>query len=139
MTRQELDLVQSSWAQVRPILAQAAELFYRRLFDIEPPMKDLFKGDMRVQGQRLMDMIDIAVNDLDRWDQLVPALEALGRRHVGYGVKDADYDAVAAALLWTLEQGLGPAFTEEVRLAWINTYTQLADTMKRAAAEVTMA
>ena len=139
MTRQELDLVQSSWAQVRPISAQAAELFYRRLFDIEPQMKDLFKGDMRVQGQRLMDMIDIAVNDLDRWDQLVPALEALGRRHVGYGVKDTDYDAVAAALLWTLEQGLGPAFTEEVRLAWINTYTRLADTMKRAAAEVTMA
>ena len=139
MTRQELDLVQSSWAQVRPISAQAAELFYRRLFDIEPQMKDLFKGDMRVQGQRLMDMIDITVNDLDRWDQLVPVLEALGRRHVGYGVKDADYDAVAAALLWTLEQGLGPAFTEEVRLAWINTYTQLADTMKRAAAEVTMA
>lgn len=139
MTRQELDLVQSSWAQVRPISAQAAELFYRRLFDIEPQMKDLFKGDMRVQGQRLMDMIDIAVNDLDRWDQLVPALEALGRRHVGYGVKEADYDAVAAALLWTLEQGLGPAFTEEVRLAWINTYTRLADTMKRAAAEVTMA
>ena len=139
MTRQELDLVQSSWAQVRPISAQAAELFYRRLFDIAPQMKDLFKGDMRVQGQRLMDMIDIAVNDLDRWDQLVPALEALGRRHVGYGVKDADYDAVAAALLWTLEQGLGPAFTEEVRLAWINTYTRLADTMKRAAADVTMA
>lgn len=139
MTRQELDLVQSSWAQVRPISAQAAELFYRRLFDIEPQMKDLFKGDMRVQGQRLMDMIDSAVNDLDRWDQLVPALEALGRRHVGYGVKDADYDAVAAALLWTLEQGLGPAFTEEVRLAWINTYTRLADTMKRAAADVTMA
>lgn len=139
MTRQELDLVQSSWAQVRPISTQAAELFYRRLFDIEPQMKDLFKGDMRVQGQRLMDMIDIAVNDLDRWDQLVPALEALGRRHVGYGVKEADYDAVAAALLWTLEQGLGPAFTEEVRLAWVNTYTRLADTMKRAAAEVTMA
>lgn len=139
MTRQELDLVQSSWAQVRPISARAAELFYRRLFDIEPQMKDLFKGDMRVQGQRLMDMIDIAVNDLDRWDQLVPALEALGRRHVGYGVKEADYDAVAAALLWTLEQGLGPAFTEEVRLAWVNTYTRLADTMKRAAAEVTMA
>lgn len=139
MTRQELDLVQSSWAQVRPISAQAAELFYRRLFDIEPQMKDLFKGDMRVQGQRLMDMIDIAVNDLDRWDQLVPALEALGRRHVGYGVKDTDYDAVAAALLWTLEQGLGPAFTEEVRLAWVNTYTRLADTMKRAAADVTMA
>ena len=139
MTRQERDLVQSSWAKVRPIAAQAAELFYRRLFDIAPEMKALFKGDMRVQGHRLMDMIDIAVNDLDRWDQLTPALEALGRRHVGYGVKEADYDAVAAALLWTLEQGLGPAFTDDVKLAWTNTYTQLADTMKKAAAEVTMA
>ena len=135
MTREELHLVQASWAQVRPISAQAAEMFYRRLFEVAPELRSLFKGDMRQQGQRLMDMIDTAVKELERWDHLVPALQALGRRHAGYGVKDADYDAVATALLWTLEQGLGEAFTDEVRGAWIGTYVALTDTMKKAAAE----
>ena len=139
MTREELYLVQASWAQVQPISTQAAEMFYRRLFDVAPELRTLFKGDMRAQGQRLMGMIDTAVKELERWDQLVPALEALGRRHAGYGVKDADYDTVAAALLWTLEKGLGEAFNDDVRRAWINTYAALTDTMKRAAAEAALA
>lgn len=136
MTHEDLYLVQSSWRMVRPISAQAAELFYGRLFEAAPELKALFKGDMQAQGQRLMHMIDTAVKELDSWDRLVPALQALGKRHAGYGVKEADYDTVAAALLWTLEKGLGDAFTEEVRRAWINTYGALAETMKRAAAEV---
>ena len=82
-----------------------------------------------------MTMIDTAVKELERWDQLSPAVQALGKRHAGYGVKDADYDTVADALLWTLQTGLGADFTDEVRLAWVNTYTALADTMKAAAAE----
>ncbi|MDJ0951527.1 MAG: globin family protein [Alphaproteobacteria bacterium] len=135
MTPQDLYLVQSSWEKVRPISAQAAELFYARLFSTAPELKGLFKGDMREQGQRLMDMIDTAVNGLETWDQLVPAVQELGKRHAGYGVKDADYDAVAAALLWTLDTGLGDAFTDEVERAWIRTYTALADAMKSAAAE----
>ena len=135
MTPEELYLVKSSWEKVLPISAQAAEMFYRRLFDIAPELKTLFKGDLHAQGQRLMHMINAAVNGLERWDHFVPTLQALGKRHAEYGVKDADYDAVAAALLWTLEQGLGEAFTDEVKQAWIATYTVLADTMKRAAAE----
>ena len=139
MTPEELTLVRTSWAKVQPISTQAAELFYHRLFDTAPELKALFKGDMRAQGHRLMDMIDTAVRGLESWDQLVPAVQALGRRHAGYGVKEADYDAVAAALLWTLEQGLGDAFTDEVRAAWINTYGALADTMKSAAREAAAA
>lgn len=135
MTEEELHLVRSSWAKVQPISALAAELFYRRLFEIAPDVKGLFKEDMGDQGRRLMAMIDTAVQGLDRFDQLLPALQALGRRHAGYGVKDADYDAVATALLWTLEKGLGEAFTEEVRQAWVSAYSAVADTMKRAAAE----
>ena len=134
MTPRELYLVQSSWEKVRPISAQAAEMFYGRLFDSAPELKALFKGDMQQQGQRLMNMIDTAVGQLERWDRLLPALRDLGKRHAGYGVKAADYDAVAAALLWTLEQGLGEAFTDEVREAWISTYAVLAETMKAAAA-----
>ena len=135
MTEEELYLVRSSWAKVQPISALAAELFYRRLFEIAPDVKGLFRVDMGDQGRRLMAMIDTAVQGLDRFDELLPALQALGKRHAGYGVKDAHYDAVAAALLWTLEKGLEEAFTEEVRLAWISTYNAIADTMKRAAAE----
>ena len=139
MTREELYLVQSSWRQVLPIAPQAAELFYFRLFEVAPELTALFKGDMREQGQRLMSMIDAAVNEMDRWDELVPTLRALGERHAGYGVKPADYDAVASALLWTLEKGLGEAFTEEVKQAWAKTYGHMADTMKGAAAETTAA
>ena len=135
MTPEEIHLVRSSWEKIQPISAQAAELFYGRLFTIAPDLQRLFKGDMRQQGQRLMTMIDTAVKELERWDQLSPAVQALGKRHAGYGVKDADYDTVADALLWTLQTGLGTDFTDEVRLAWINTYTALADTMKAAAAE----
>lgn len=135
MTPEDLTLVRSSWAKVQPISTQAAALFYGRLFEIAPELQALFKGDMHAQGQRLMNMIDTAVRGLESWDQLVPAVQALGRRHAGYGVKPADYDKVAAALLWTLEQGLGETFTDDVRAAWISTYTALADTMKSAAAE----
>ncbi len=130
MTPEEVYLVQSSWEKVRPSSTQAAEMFYRRLFDIAPELKTLFKGDMRRQEQHLMNVIDTTVQGLERWDQFVPALQALGKRHAGYGVKDADFDKVAAALLWTLESGLGDAFTEEVRRSWISTYTLLADIMK---------
>ncbi|WP_299396876.1 globin family protein [Pelagibius sp.] len=135
MTEEERHLVQESWAKVQPISSQAAALFYGRLFILAPGLKSLFKGDMTAQGERLMHMIDTAVGGLENLDELVPALEALGERHAGYGVTEADYDTVAAALLWTLEQGLGEAFTEEVKTAWITTYNILTDTMKRAAAQ----
>ena len=135
MTEEERDLVQESWAKVQPIASQAAALFYGRLFILAPGLKSLFKGDMTAQGERLMHMIDTAVGGLENLDELVPALEALGERHAGYGVTEADYDTVAAALLWTLEQGLGEAFTEDVKAAWITAYSVLADTMKRAAAQ----
>jgi hemoglobin-like flavoprotein len=136
MRQEEIYVVKSSWAKVLPISTQAAEMFYRRLFDVAPELKALFKGDLHEQGQRLMHMINVAVNGLERWDHIVPTLHALGRRHAEYGVKDADYDAVASALLWTLEQGLGEAFTDDVKQAWNTAYTLLAGTMKNGAAEV---
>ncbi len=134
MTEEERDLVQESWAKLQPISSQAAALFYGRLFILAPGLKSLFKGDMTAQGERLMRMIDTAVGGLENLDELVPALEALGERHAGYGVTDGDYDTVAEALLWTLEHGLGEAFTDEVKAAWVTAYSVLADTMKRAAA-----
>ena len=122
-------LVQNSFAQVRPIADAAAALFYRRLFELDPTLRPLFKGDMEEQGRKLMEMIGLAVKGLDRPEALLPALAALGRRHAGYGVEERHYETVGEALLWTLEQGLGPSFTPEVREAWTALYGFVADTM----------
>jgi len=123
-------LVQTSFAQVRPIADAAAALFYTRLFELDPTLRPLFKGDLKEQGRKLMDMLTLAVKGLDRPEALLPALTALGRRHAGYGVNKHDYETVGEALLWTLEQGLGPSFTPDVREAWAALYRLVADTMR---------
>ena len=129
MTPRQKLLVQETFAKVAPIADQAAALFYGRLFETAPALKALFKADMEAQGRKLMQMIGYCVGNLDALDQLVPAVKELGRKHVTYGVRDADYATVGAALLWTLEQGLGPAFTSEVKEAWTDVYQTLASTM----------
>jgi len=128
-------LVQESVAAVVPIADDAAVLFYRRLFELDPSLERMFRGDMTEQRRKLMQMLTAAVKGLDRLDKLVPVVEDLGRRHAGYGVADAHYDTVGAALLWTLEKGLGNAFTAEVKDAWVTVYGLLAGTMKNAAKE----
>jgi hemoglobin-like flavoprotein len=135
MTEDDKQLVRDSWAKVIPISDKAAELFYNRLFDLDPSLRALFTSDMTEQGRKLMGMITIAVNGLDHLDEIIPAVRALGKRHSGYGVTDDHYDTVATALLWTLERGLGDAFTDDTRNAWIKTYTLLSTTMKEAAAQ----
>lgn len=133
MHTRTVSLVQQSFAQVQPIAVVASELFYARLFELDPTLKALFRGDMNEQGHKLMTMLGIAVANLDKPEIVMPALRKLGERHAGYGVADAHYVTVGAALLWTLEQGLGSAFTAEVRAAWTDVYTLVADTMKAAA------
>jgi hemoglobin-like flavoprotein len=135
MTPEQTMLVKSSWEKVQPISDKAAELFYGRLFELDPDLRSLFKGDMEEQGRKLMRMISTAVAALDRLEAIVPAVQQLGVRHVGYGVRDEHYDTVGAALVWTLQQGLGESFTAEVKEAWISVYGVLAGTMKSAAAE----
>ena len=135
MTPKQISLVKQSWAQVVPISDQAAALFYGRLFELDPSLSSLFSGDMGAQGKKLMSMLNTAVSTLDVMANLTPALQALGKRHVGYGVKAADYDTVGAALLWTLEQGLQEGYTEEVAEAWTQAYATLAGVMVEAAAE----
>ncbi len=135
MTPKQKELVQKSFEQVLPIADTAAELFYGRLFELDPSHRLLFKGDMASQGRALMSMIQVAVVGLDKMERIVPAVQNLGRRHATYGVKDSHYETVGAALLWTLEQGLGEKFTPDVKAAWTEVYTVLATTMKDAAAE----
>ena len=135
MTPEDQTLVRDSFAQVVPIAPAAAAMFYDRLFVLDPSLRPLFKRDMAEQGRMLMAMIGTAVANLGRLETIVPAVQGLGRRHAAYGVQPADYETVGSALLWTLEQGLGPAFTPPVRAAWSEAYTVLATVMKDAAAE----
>lgn len=136
MTPRQIELVQSSFAQVAPIAEQAAALFYNNLFSADPSLKPLFKGDMQAQGQKLMQMIGVAVGKLGELEVLLPVLQRLGERHADYGVEDEHYAMVGGALLLTLRQGLADAFTEEVEEAWSTAYGLLASTMIAAANKV---
>jgi hemoglobin-like flavoprotein len=133
MTNQQINLVRASFAKVEPLAEEAAVLFYVRLFKLVPDLRPLFKGDIREQGGKLMQMIAYAVNGLDRVDALIPALRELGARHVGYGVEDRHYETVGAALLWTLDKALDEDFTPETKAAWAAVYGVLAETMKDGA------
>jgi nitric oxide dioxygenase len=136
MTPQQKELVQSSFAQVAPIAEQAAALFYGRLFELDPALKPLFRGNIEEQGRKLMATLSVAVGSLNNLEALVPILQNLGRGHVAYGVKDSHYATVGEALLWTLEQGLGAGFTPDVKDAWVEVYTLVSSVMKEAAAQV---
>ena len=135
VTPQQVELVKKTWVMVVPISDKAAELFYGRLFELEPEYRSMFKGDMMDQGKKLMKTINIAVESLDDVEPLIPTLKQMGADHAGYGVKERDYNVVGAALLWTLEKGLGDAFTDEVKNAWGAVYEVLASVMKEGAAE----
>lgn len=139
MTPHQIELVQTSFAQVVPIAATAADLFYGRLFEVAPRLRPMFAEDLTEQKKKLMAMLGTAVGGLSRLDTLIPAVQALGRRHAGYGVKAEHYRPVGAALLWTLEKGLGEAFTPEVKDAWATAYIVLSTTMIGAANDIRMA
>ncbi len=135
MTHYQIALVQWTWKQVTPIADTAAKLFFGRLFELDPSVKPMFKGEPVEQGRKLMKAIDAAVNGLQHLDRLVPVLRGLGARHVGYGVRDEHYATVGEALLWTLKQGLGVAFTHEVHDAWAAAYELLSGVMGQGAAQ----
>lgn len=136
MTPQQQELIRSTWAQVAPIADPAARIFYDRLFKLDPEIAPLFTfTDMELQRKNLMQTLTIVVKSIDSLETIVPAVEALGRRHAGYGVKASHYATVGRALLDTLEVGLGDAFTREARDAWAEAYEILASVMLAAAAQ----
>jgi hemoglobin-like flavoprotein len=140
MTPAQVDMIRTSWTAVEPIGDVAATLFYDRLFELDPALRRLFaRTDMAQQKKILIQTLTVVVRSLDRLDQLVPAIEALGRRHAGYGVRAEHYETVGAALLWTLGQGLGDGFTPELEAAWTEAYTTLASVMIGAADGVAVA
>ncbi len=132
VTAAQRQLVQETFALVERIAEQAAEMFYNRLFEIDPELRSLFPEDMSEQHKKLMSTLSVVVAGLNTPERIIPAAQVLGQRHKEYGVIDAHYDTVAQALLWTLEQGLGDKFTDDVRDAWVAVYTVLATTMQTA-------
>lgn len=132
MTPRQITLVQQSFTKVLPIKETAAALFYERLFEIDPSTRALFRSDMAHQGAKLMAAIAVVVRALNDIEPVLDNLATLARRHVRYGVEDAHYASVGAALLWTLEQGLGADFTVEVKDAWARTYEVISGTMMDA-------
>lgn len=133
MTPVQTGHVRRSFALIEPIATQAAALFYDNLFTADPSLRQLFKGNMSQQGERLMTMIGAAVDLLEEPDTLMPVLRKLGARHVNYGVRDEHYATVGAALLKTLSQGLGKAYTDDVHAAWVALYGVVSSTMMDAA------
>ncbi|MEM8699169.1 MAG: globin family protein [Pseudomonadota bacterium] len=139
MTPEKVKLVQDSFTKVAPIADTAADIFYDRLFEIAPEVRPLFAADMSRQKEVLMQTLGTAVQNLHQVDTILPVVKDLGVRHVGYGVKDEHYDTVGAALLYTLEKGLGDAWNDDLKEAWTETYVTVATVMKDAAAEAAAA
>jgi hemoglobin-like flavoprotein len=129
MTPDQVKAIQDSFQLVAPVSDQAAVLFYGRLFEIAPAVKPLFRGDMTEQGRKLMATLGVVVNSLGNLEAVLPAASALAKRHVDYGVKAEDYAPVGAALLWTLEQGLGEHWTPQLAQAWSAAYSLLSGYM----------
>lgn len=132
MTPKQIHLVKSSFQKVLPISETAADLFYGKLFELDPSLRSLFTGDMKEQGRKLMDMLDVLVQGLDKLQTILGAVQKLGKSHVAYGVQNKHYETVGTALLWTLEQGLGKDFTPETKQAWVETYKLVSGAMQDA-------
>ena len=137
LTHRQIALVRASWLRVQPIAELAADLFYRRLFELDPALAHLFPRDMAEQGRKLMAVLGVVVAHLHRLGDVVPAVEQLGRRHVAYKVRDQDYETVGAALLDTFRAAFGDDFDRETEDAWTAAYRTVAVVMQRAAASVT--
>ena len=133
MNAAQQELVRTTFASLVVMPEVAGALFYERLFQANPSFRSLFNSDMRIQGVKLMTMLSMVVYNLHEPGQILPAIRDLSVRHVGYGVKLPDYDALGEALLWALEQALGEDFTPAVREAWTVCYDELAAEMKAAA------
>jgi len=135
MSPDQTALVQATWQRVVPIADAAARSFYDRLFEIDPQLRLLFSSvDLDAQRRKLIQALALVVGSLEHINDVIPSLEALGRRHAGYGVTDAHYDTVRAALISTLQQGLGDVWTEEVKAAWVQAYSLVSGVMRAGTA-----
>ena len=130
MTSKQINLVKTSFGKIEPIAEKAAALFYAKLFELDPKLRGLFKGDVYEQGKKLMQVIAYTVENLEQIEEIIPQVQALGARHADYGVEDVHYETVGEALMWTFEKALSKEFTAPTREAWTAIYSLLAQAMK---------
>ena len=135
MNQQQIEIVQRTFDMAAPMADEVATCFYTRLFELDPGLRPMFRGDMKQQGQKLMTVLALAVRGLSKPETIIEAVRRLGQRHAGYGVQPQHYTTVGEALLGTLAELFGPAFNDEVRQAWTSAYVLLATIMQEAAAE----
>jgi len=139
MTPKQIDLVKKSWDLVLPLASTAGPLFYQKLFELDPALKHLFNKPIDQQVNKLFAALTFAIKGLDDITLIVATVEALGIKHLDYGIKDKDYETVGTALMWTLDKALGDSYTEELEAAYIAVYTALANIMNDAAKRVNAA
>jgi hemoglobin-like flavoprotein len=136
MTEEQIVLVKKTWRIFRDINPRVVgAVFYGKLFTGNASIKRMFPAQMEEQYKKLMDMLSTIVARLDKLHELTPDIAAMAQRHVEYGVKPEQYKKVGEALLWTLQQGLGKDWNEEVKNAWLTCYTVLADAMINASSQ----
>lgn len=133
LSEHQISLIQDSFKKVVPIAGTAAQIFYAKLFEYDPTLRPLFKGDMDQQGQKLMKTLGTAVSGLRDLNKLVPVLQGLAKQHLDYGVKLEDYTPVGNALIYTLGAGLKEDFTPETKAAWIALLKVVIEVMRAAA------
>lgn len=132
MTEDQARIVQSTWRAVLPVGDTFAELFYGRLFAVDPALRKLFKDDMIEQGRNLTAMLSVAAANIGKTERIRLALRNLGRRHVAYGVRPDHFESVEDALLFALEHALIDVFTPEVKAAWQAAFRKLSSLMLEA-------
>jgi len=136
VTRRQKQIVSETFPLIREMAIPVSLLFYGRLFDLDPSLRQLFKIDLKEQSKKLVATLDALVEGIDDWERIVPALRELGQRHAGYGVKEEHYDTVCSALVWAFGQALQPGFDNEVRAAWTAVIQAVNEQMKMGAATV---
>ncbi|WP_428356050.1 globin domain-containing protein [Methyloprofundus sp.] len=133
LTPEQIKCIRNSWRRILPIKEKFAEMFYVRLFELDPALKSLFRGRLDFQGTKLMTTLNVVVNSIEDFNAVEAMLEAMGNRHIIYGVQAAHYETVGAALLYVLEKSLGEYFNDDIEDAWVTAYSEIANTMKKTA------
>jgi hemoglobin-like flavoprotein len=135
MTKEQINLVEGSWDFIIMNTSEAGNIFYSKLFELDPTLKVLFKEDIDSQSRKLVSLITFVVHKLSNLNEVIDDVIALGKRHAGYKVKPEHFNTVAAALLWTLELALKDQWNDKMKAAWVEVYTVLSGAMMKAMAE----
>ena len=134
MRPDQIACIREAFDRLWPVNRRFADLFYARLFELDPTARTLFRGDLEVLKTKLLSMLATIVGAADRPEIFDLVVEDLGRRHALFGVTPAQYSAVGEALIWSLGEALGPALTQSRREAWSDFYKVVQLSMLRGAA-----